>query len=409
MKGEVFTGTYRQVVTILFAIVITLHLGSLSVYAKEVRGVTDNLVKLAVSADLTGPAATESLMMTSGFKTYFRYINDQGGINGRKVEVRVEDDHYSIPVSIAGFKKLIFKDKVMAIFGPSSTGAAVALFAIINKAKMPTFVWSPSDKLTRSFSRYVFGHQASYRDQTEIIFDYIMNDLKPSSPKIAYIGPDNEYGKDGLETSRKRAGFYGIKLVDEEVLSPGTIDATTQAIGLKKSKADYVVTTGYVSTVVPLMRSARKFGYSPNFFVDWVTCIEDTVKIAGGAAKNLYGVHNYGSWYEQSPGMEQKKKIFSKYYPEIKRIHRSNVSSCGWVTGMVMSEGIRRAGRNLNNESFIDALETLRDFDTGGICGKVTYTSKSHKAGRYARVYKADIEKKRFVPITDWRKPIEKR
>ena len=340
---------------------------------------------------MTGPAATESEGIIMGFKTYFRHLNDQGGINGRKVEVKVEDDHYSIPVSIAGFKKLIFKDKVLSIFGPSSTGATVALFSIIKKAKLPTFVWTPSDKLTRSYSRYIFGHQASYRDQMEIIFDYIMNDLKPSSPKIAYVGPDNEYGKDGLVTSRERAGVYGLKLVDEEVLSPGTIDASTQVMGLRRSKADYVVMTGYVSTVVPLMRSARKFGYSPIFFVDWVTCIEDTVKVAGGAAKNLYGVHNYGSWYEHSPGMEMKKKVFLKYYSEPKRAYRSNLNSFGWVTAMVMGEGIKRAGRNLDNESLIDALETLRGFDTGGICGNVTYTSKSHKAGKYARVYKTDL------------------
>ena len=76
---------------------------------------------------------------------------------------------------------------------------------------------------------------------------------------------------------------------------------------------------------------------------------------------------------------------------------------------MVMAEGIKRAGRNLDNESLVDALETLRDFDTGGICGNVTYTSKIHKARRYARVYKTDLEKKRFVPITDPREPIVKR
>ena len=76
---------------------------------------------------------------------------------------------------------------------------------------------------------------------------------------------------------------------------------------------------------------------------------------------------------------------------------------------MVEAEGIKRAGKNLNAETFINALETLDNFDTGGLCGNVTYTPTRHKAGRYGKMYKADIEKEKFVPITDWREPLNKR
>jgi len=383
--------------------------GGLSAHAGDVRGVTSNTVLIGICSDLTGPSATELEAATAGLKLYFRQSNDKGGINGRKIKLKIGDDRHSIPTSIAVFKKLVFRDEVMAIWGPSSTGAGVALFPIINKYKVPTLITSCSDKLALKFSRYTFGHQASYVDQTQILYDFLMNDLKPSNLRLGIVYPDSEYGKIGLKTARKRADFYGVNIIAQEVLSYGTVDATTQVLGLKRAKVNYVIVKALVSTVIPLLKGAKKFGYSPVFLLDWVTCHEATVKIAKDAAKNCYGVHNYSSWHEKSLGMEKIHNTVLKYFEKPKRYHYSNLHSLGWVTGMVVTEGIDKAGRDLNAETFIDALETLDNFDTGGLCGNVTYTSTRHKAGRYGKMYKADIEKEKFVPITDWIEPLSKR
>ena len=71
-------------------------------------------------------------------------------------------------------------------------------------------------------------------------------------------------------------------------------------------------------------------------------------------------------------------------------------------------EGLKRAGGDLNSETFVDALESLRDFDTGGVVAPITYTNTSHKPNRYATVYKADGKKVEFIRLGDWRKPLLK-
>jgi hypothetical protein len=77
----------------------------------------------------------------------------------------------------------------------------------------------------------------------------------------------------------------------------------------------------------------------------------------------------------------------------------------GWLLSSIYVEGLKMAGRDLNAETLVDALETFREVDFGGISGPVTYTSKSHNANSYSRMYKADIDKGIFIPLTGWRKP----
>ncbi|MDY7034010.1 MAG: ABC transporter substrate-binding protein [Thermodesulfobacteriota bacterium] len=91
-------------------------------YANEGRGVTDTTIKIGGIADHTGPVATICTPIIEALKNYTRHINDQGGIHGRKIKLLMEDDRYSIPAGVAAFKKLVYKDKVLALLGPVSIG-----------------------------------------------------------------------------------------------------------------------------------------------------------------------------------------------------------------------------------------------------------------------------------------------
>jgi branched-chain amino acid transport system substrate-binding protein len=101
--------------------------------------------------------------------------------------------------------------------------------------------------------------------------------------------------------------------------------------------------------------------------------------------------------------MKNIREIFLEYNPGEKP--PPTIYQLGWYWGMIISEGLRRAGKDINGEKLIDAVETLKDFDTGGLCGPVTYTPESHKATDYCKIFKADVKKKRLVAVTDWVKP----
>ena len=394
----------RSLLTSIGILVFALvFLASTPLYAEKVRGVTDDIIKVGIIADLSGPFVAATVPIKNAISNYYKYLNDKGGVNGRKVKLVVEDDRYSIPPAISAFKKLVFKDKIFATFGPSQTGASVALFSKIKKHKLVTFPHNLSDKLGNPHKRYIFAAGASYADQITVIYDYIMK--KTEKPRIAIVRFDLDYGKVGLAAAEKRAAYYNTKLVGDIILSPGALEATSQVMTLKRTKADYVILHGNPSMAVSILRDAKKLGLK-TAFIGTLGCTEDTVvKMAGSAAKSFLGTHYFGSWYDVAPGIKRMREITSKHSQGSKP--RTQFYTMGWSMVNIFTEGLNRAGRNLTSETFVDALETLRGFDTKGVCGPVTYTSTSHKPNQYSKFFRADVENGRIIAFTDWLKPVE--
>lgn len=385
----------------LFSIMVLLL--CVNGYAQESRGVTDSVIKVGIIQDVTGPTAVSGINYVEGIRNYFRHIDEKGGINGRKLKVIHEDDHYSIPNAIAAFKKLVFRDKVLAILGGGGTGQMTALLSQIKKQKMPLFTISQAEKMVMPFRRHIFIPSATYEDQIRVMVDYVMKDLKAKNPRIAMVYSDNEFGKTARDAAKIRVEKYGLKLVDQEVIGMGAVDATSQVLALKRAKANYIVIQNAVGATVALLKDARKYGYSP-VFIGIHPAVDDTVRIAKGAAKNFIGAYNFAFWHEDTPGVREMKEITFKYKPGSKP--RIVYYILGWVTAMEFVEGIKRAGKDLNGESLINGTESIKGFDTGGLTGPISYSSKSHKGSKYCIIRKADVDKGWMVPLTGWRKPV---
>ena len=97
------------------------------------------------------------------------------------------------------------------------------------------------------------------------------------------------------------------------------------------------------------------------------------------------------------------RKITLRYYPGTEKPYRAKNYTIGWMMATLLYEGIKRAGKDLDNEKLVDALETLRDFDTRGIGGPVTYTSKSHEGIKYVKIYKGDPATGKLIPVSGWK------
>ena len=377
---------------------------SIPSHADEVRGVTDDMIKVGVIIDLTGPFADLTVPIKEAIVNYIKHVNSVGGIHGRKIKIIVEDDRYAIPPAIAAFKKLVFRDKIFATFGPSQTGASVALFSGIEKERVVTFPPNHSERLVAPHKRYIFMPGASYSDQINVIVDYIVQKSKKEKPRIAIVRFDLEYGKVGLAAAEKRSTFYNTQLVSDVIVAPGALEATSQVMTLRRAKANNVILHGNPSMAVSVLRDSRKLGYMAKF-IGTLGCNSDAmVRMAGVAAKMYIGTHYFGTWYDNAPGIRGMKEVTLKYYPNTKP--RNQGYTMGWSMAHIFTEGLRRAGKNLTSETFVNALETLKDFDTQGICGPVTFTSTSHKPNQYSKFFKADVENGRIVSFTDWLKPV---
>ena len=129
------------------------------------------------------------------------------------------------------------------------------------------------------------------------------------------------------------------------------------------------------------------------------------IEMTRGAANGLMGINGLGSPVDNTPGMVQLRKIDKKYNPGSEYRDENYVQ--GWLLSMILCEGLKNAGRNLNSETLLKGWEKIKNFDTQGICGVVNLGPDNHKVVKNSRIYKADIDNLRFIPITDWRRAKE--
>jgi branched-chain amino acid transport system substrate-binding protein len=370
------------------------------------RGVTKDAIQIGMILVKTGPVAALGLPEGWGVQDTFNAINESGGINGRKINFIWEDDQFKTPLAISAFNKLIFRDKVLSIVTGGGTPQTIALFDLIDKHQVVNVPNALADEMYIPHRPYIFLLGATYETQIELMFDYIMNDLKAKNPKIAVVYAETEFGKKGLEAARKRAAQYGVKLVSELVLNIGSVDASSEVLSLKKDNVDYVITCNLVPPLITFLKTAEKYDYWPTTFgINW-SSDDMVVKACKAAAKNYIGVNCVGGWEDDTPGMKRVRELAKKNGRDPAKMLTS-LYTMGVGVATVYAEGMKRAGQDLNPESFKKGLETLKDFDTNGIVPPVTFTSESHAPTKVSRLYRADPEKGVMVPITDWRTPKE--
>jgi len=393
----------KKVSIVLLVVAISVFLIFDYGFSKEVKGVTDSEIRIGAIYDQTGPATPVTVPASKAFKNYFQWVNEKGGINGRKIKLIIEDDRYSIPATISAYKKLLLKDQVLAILGPASSAGIFALTSAILKDKMPCVIPPSSDRVVIPPKRYMFASGPTYEDQIQLIFQYIVRDLKKKNPRIAFVYNDTEHGKLGFKAAEKYKDKYGIDIVSIEIVNPGVLDATSQALNIKRRNPDFILMHLLVDNSIVIMKSAMQMGITGiPFLGTQYTCTEDTVKVAGKAASNYTGIAIYSSWYDKGSAMKEMRKVTLKYNPGTEKPYRPKAYTQGWGDATILTEGIKRAGKAIDGEALVDALEAIKDFDMRGLCGSVTFGPDNHKGSKYVKMYKANVKEGLLTPISDW-------
>lgn len=172
---------------------------------------------------------------------------------------------------------------------------------------------------------------------------------------------------------------------------------------MKREGVDYIVVTHTIPCAALLLKDAKRYGLNAKVYGTNFLCSEDIMRIAGPLSKNFYGVHSVSSWYDDTPRTAEMRKITLKYRPGTEKPWRSENYTVGWVVIKVFTEGIKSAGKDIDNEKFVDAMETFNNYNTQGLSGPVTYTSDNHQGLNYDRIFQADPEQMKLIPVSDWR------
>jgi branched-chain amino acid transport system substrate-binding protein len=363
-------------------------------------------IKVGGIFDLTGVTSDVGKPFAQGVQDAVAWVNDNGGINGKKIKLIGADYAYKIDQARALYKKLVNDDKVVMIQG-WGTGDTEALKDFVGQDKVPYFSASFSAPLADpSKFPYNFFVAPTYSDQLRSWLDWVKQDHAKSGgkgkPKVAFMFGDNAYGKSPIAAGRKYAAEIGVDVVDEAVLPPNFQDATSQLLTMKQKGVEYAyinVTTTGVSLV---LRDAKKLGMTVKFGSNPYGFSESLVAVAGPLAEGVTGVMPNPPYGTPVPGMKDVVAMHDK-------LRAGEKGDAMYVRGyayvVVWAEALRRADKagQLNGPGVKAAAETMADFSTGGLSQSVTYTPTDHRPTMTTSIYQ--VQGGKLVKIGDFIMP----
>ncbi|HET7465094.1 MAG TPA: ABC transporter substrate-binding protein [Candidatus Dormibacteraeota bacterium] len=349
-------------------------------------GITNDSILLGNTIDQSGPAKSYATI-ASAEQAYFTYINNQGGVNGRKIKFTVLDDGYNPAQTLPLTKQLVEQNQVFAIFGGLGTDPQTAVFPYLNQQKVPQlFVATGATKWGLDYSQHTWtlGWQPPYQGEAHIYAKDILANHK--SAKIGVLYQNDDYGKDYLKGLTDGLGSNASMIVDKEAYDSTAPVSTlaAQLAKLKGSGADTLFIFAIPIPTITALATVTALGWSPLTYVNSVSNVASYMKFAMSKGAKVDGAISVG--YIKDPtdpqwanddGMKLYKTVIA------------NCSTCdanngfniyGVAVAYTMVDVLKQAGSNLTRANIIRIASTdlneTNPFLLPGI--KVTTTSSDH-------------------------------
>ncbi len=344
--------------------------------ARAEDGVTRDKIVLGQSVALTGAAAQLGIQMRNGLTSYFDYVNQNGGVNGRQIELVTLDDGYEPARTVPNTKKLIEEQRVFALIGYVGTPTSVPVIPIITQAKVP-FIgpFTGAEALRVPFNRYVFHVRASYYDETDKIVEQVVT---TGGKRIAVFYQDDAYGQAGLKGTEIAMAKRNLKIAALGTVERNTVKVENAVKAISKSQPDAVVMISAYTSCAEFIRQMKKAGIVTTFY---------NVSFVGSKAlADALGPDGTGvaisqvvpfPWGRETAVVKEYQRLSEKHgHPDF------NFSALeGFLVAKVFVEGLRRTGKDVTREKFVDAMESMKDFDTGGFY--IGYSPTNHAGSKF--------------------------
>jgi branched-chain amino acid transport system substrate-binding protein len=394
---------YRILIVVLFmAIVVGFNKTVEAQSTVKVPGVTANTVTIGGIVDMSGPLVATVGPYAKGIKDYIQMTNDKGGVNGRKIVMKWEDDQWKTDKAILAFRKLN-EEGIFALVGQVGSTQWTGLDPEIREAKMPVVGPGQSTKM-QSDNPYTYNVMLTYSDMAALMVKHAVDMHKGSGkPRIAIFAPEGASSIEFTEWSKATAAKLGAPVVVDEMISYSASEMAGQVMKMKQARADAVVFLANVPLLTIYLRDAARMGasdipvysaYSTVMPVIWET-------VGKEASSQNIGINPFAPIYEKGPGLEEMRLAAAKYNTN------PNVSGAmtypqGWISAMVFVEALKRTGKEVTREKFLKAIESINNFDTGGVSGPISFGPGQHNGIKTARWYSYDFSKKQLVPVSAW-------
>jgi ABC-type branched-subunit amino acid transport system substrate-binding protein len=345
-------------------------MGSATAQKKYDTGATDTEIKNGNIMPSRGPASAYGVV-GKAMEGYFKKINDEGGINGRKVNFISYDDAYSPPKAVEQTRKLVESDEVLLVFGALGTPSNSAIQKYMNARKVPhLFLATGATKWNdpKAFP-WTMGWLPSYQSEGRIYAKYLLKE-KPDA-KIAVLYQNDDFGKDYLKGIQDGLGAKKSMIIAEESyeLSEPTIDS--HIVKLKSLTPDVLVVFTTPKFGAQTIKKVGELGWKPTMIIANVSASTATVmKPAGfdnaqGVISASYAKDASDPQWNDDPGMKEFKAFLAKYVPE------ANVADSSALTGYNMAQTmaalLKQCGDDLTRANVMKQAANIKDLQQGGL------------------------------------------
>lgn len=368
-------------------------LTGLILIAALASGVSDDSILIGME----GPAQSFSVDEENlGMHLVIRHVNANGGIHGRQIDVKAYSRGTEDPVgqAVENARRLVEEDEVFLLFnfgGPASM--QIGAYAMEN---LVPYLFPHTALLTVDGNRYVFTSFPRYPGESRAMLRYLS--AERAYKRFAIIHAPNAYGEYFAGRARQLADEFGYEFAGQAALARNADDALGEIATLRESNPDVLIMALYPAGARRVVEAKAALDWKVPLVSSGPLTDEQYFAIEGGHAEGTLGFCHYPDPLESDePGVVEYRRLMNDYFPG----HPVNrYSLYGYVFGLLVVEGLQRAGPDLTRDAFLDAMETIEDWDSGGILPPVSFSASNHHAQTAG--YICELEDGRFRPLTGW-------
>jgi len=374
-------------------------LGALAACAFALPAAAQDYV-IGVTAALTGPVSSTYQPAVDAMRIYIDRVNANGGVNGRKIKLMIEDDGAQPSKAAANTKQLVSRDDVVLMINASLSSTYAPVIAETKRAGIPLLfasgvcpksVYPPADPLQFCTT----GYAANYDSQATL--DFIKAHSK-GGVKIGFSAMAIPLSRGEIDHAEELSKKMGMTPVDKEIIPPPTADYTPFATKLKDADPNWVYSWAPWVTQVRTLEALRKLGWKGDY-IAWGH-LEAESELARLKDGQFYTINSNAMFQDGLPIQKEieaaAKKADSKF--------PAQTMTEGWIAGMTIEAALKGAGASADRAKLRDAMESLTIETKGLRGGPIVWTKDNHfRTKLYYRVYKWDAGKGAIARVQDWK------
>ena len=364
------------------------------------QGVSKTEITLGSIQDLSGPIAGFGKQVRLGMLLRVDEVNEQGGVNGRKVVLKVEDSAYDPKKAVLAAQKLVNQDKIFAMIAHIGTAQNLAAMPVqFDKNVVNLFPVTAAREMYEPYHRLKYSFAATYFDQMRIATPKLVKEK--NAKKICTMYQDDEFGLEVMRGGEAGLKTLGMEFAEKTSYKRGATDFSSQVAKMKASGCDFVVLGTIIRETIGAIAESRKTGFSPTFLGSSAAYTDLIHKLGGKAMDGLYATMTVQHPYLDEAS--QPIRFWANKYKTKFNEDPTVFSVYGYNAIDAFIKAAQKAGPNLTTDSFIKAMDSMTIPPDMFGSAEATFTAQKRLGNDVSRL--SQLQDAKWKVVSDYIKP----